>query len=464
MAKLITKFRYYKPTDRKNIGGLVKYIATREGVEICDESKQFAPATINQKKLIEDILKQFPDSSQMLEYEDYTGCPNRKNATEFITRALEDNAPSIMNQSTYADYIATRPRAEKIGSHGLFTDNDTEIILDRVSKEMNQHTGNFWTMIVSLRREDAERLGYNRADQWKDTLRKHTDELSNALNIPMQDLKWYAAFHNETHHPHIHLIAYSAKPGEGYLAKKGVHRMRSVLGQDIFKDELDHIYREQTKHRDTLKKNWRSMLNEIVLRIGEGNYDNPTIQQKLTKLSARLNNTKAKKVYGYLQRDVKDLIDSIVDEMEKDERIAALYDLWYKKKYEILQTYTDHIPPKIPLSQNKEFKSIKNEIIREAMRIHSEGGDAVHVDPQRKTQGNDSRKNDGQKQDQRSNQRPDSHKPNTVSAMAVTRLFRSLLTLFEDKIDDDSEKKLPMIDQRQMREIEEKKNAEMGMV
>lgn len=464
MAKLITKFRYYKPADRKNIGGLVRYIATRDKVELCDSSKQFAASTKKQKKLIEDILKQFPDSSQMPEYEDYIASPIVKNAMEFISRALEDNALSVMSGSTYADYIATRPHVEKQGSHGLFTDDGIEIVLDRVSEEMNQHTGNFWTMIVSLRREDADRLGYNHAEQWRDTLRKHTSELAEALRIPLTELKWYAAFHNESHHPHIHLIAYSQKNGYGYLTAKGINQMRSALAQDIFKDELDHIYREQTKHRDALKKNWKAMLDEIIPEVENHSYKNPVVQQKLLDLSARLSHTQSKKVYGYLQRDVKDLIDSIVDEMEKDEKIAALYDLWYKKKYEILQTYTDHLPPKIPLSQNKEFKSIKNEIIREAMRIHSEGGDTVHVDPQRKDQENDGSKNHGQKQDQRSNQRPNSHKPNTVSAMAVTRLFCSLATLFQDKIDGDGEKKLPMIDQRQMREIEEKKNAEMGMV
>jgi hypothetical protein len=198
------------------------------------------------------------------------------------------------------------------------------------------------------------------------------------------------------------------------------------------------------------------MLKEIVLRIGEGNYDNPTIQQKLTKLSARLNNTKAKKVYGYLQRDVKDLIDSIVDEMEKDERIASLYDLWYKKKYEILQTYTDHIPPKIPLSQNKEFKSIKNEIIREAMRIHSESGNILGIEPPKK-----SREDGGGSSHSQHNH---SHRTNKVSAVAVTRLFRSLATLFQDKIGSDGEKNQPVIDNRQKREIEEKRNAELGMV
>ena len=424
-------------------------------MERCDESKQFAPPTKKQKELIGDILKQFPDSVQMLEYEDYISNPTVRNASEFITRALEDNAGDSMNPKTYADYIATRPRVEKYGSHGLFTDDNVEIVLSRVSKELNLHTGNFWTIIVSLRREDAERLGYDHAAQWKDTLRTHTVDLSNALHIPMEDLKWYAAFHNESHHPHIHLIAYSVKPNVGYLTKKGVHQMRSVLGQDIFKDDLQHIYQVQTAHRDALKKNWKSLLQDVMKQIERGSYDNLIVEQKLIELSERLSNTKAKKVYGYLQKDVKDLIDSIVDELAKDGRIAELYDLWYEKKYEILKTYTADLPPKIPLSQNKEFKSIKNEIIRESMRIHSEGGETVSIDPPRKEReyGNGTSYTKQQSSDQQKK----------VSALAVTRLFHHLAMMLQNEIDDDEDQKISMIDSRQKREIDEKRNAEMRM-
>ena len=462
MAKLVTKFRYYKPTAKKNIGGLALYIAKREGVELCDDSKKFAPSTKSQKKLIDEIIDTFPDGVQMLEYEDYLTNPTVKNASEFISRALEDNAPQVMNNPTYADYIGTRPRVEKQGSHGLFTDNDTEIILSKVSEEMNRHTGNFWTMIVSLRREDAERLGYNNAAQWKDTLRKHTQELSEALKIPLSELKWYAAFHNESHHPHIHLIAYSTTPGFGYLSKSGVAKMRSALGQDIFKDELEHIYREQTERRNELKRDWKSMLEDIMERISKGTYENPIIEQKLIELSERLSKTKAKKVYGYLQKDVKELIDSIVDELAKDERIAELYDLWYEKKYDVLKTYTSDLPPKIPLSENKEFKSIKNEIIREAMRIYTDSGEPLYIEPpSNRTSGGGSSAH-GQSQNYQSG--ATQHIPNrkAISAVSVTSLFRSLTNIFQSKIDDNNGNKIPVIDRRQRREVEEKRNAEMS--
>ena len=438
------------------------YIAKRDGVELCDDSKIFAPSTKNQKKLIDEIIKRFPDSVQMLEYEDYLSKSTVKNASEFISRALEDNASQVMNNPTYADYIGTRPRVEKQGSHGLFTDNDTEIILSKVSEELNSHTGNFWTMIVSLRREDAERLGYNNAAQWKDTLRKHTAELSEALKIPLSELKWYAAFHNESHHPHIHLIAYSTTPGVGYLSKSGVAKMRSALGQDIFKDELEHIYREQTERRNKLKRDWKSMLEDIMERISKGTYENPIVEQKLIELSERLSKTKAKKVYGYLQKDVKELIDSIVDELSKDERIAELYDLWYEKKYDVLKTYTSDLPPKIPLSENKEFKSIKNEIIREAMRIKFVDDEFINVIPPRKNTPNNN--NDERENNNHYTQHTYRHSPcqGSVSAVAVTRLFKNISKIFSNKIDGSKGNNLSDIDRRQKREIEEKRNAEIS--
>ena len=440
MAKLVTKFRYYKPDDRKKMGGYAKYIALREGVEKCDNSKKYAPASYNQKQLIQKLLRDFPDSKEMLEYDDYIRNPTTENASEFISRAIEDNAQNAMHMKTYADYIATRPRAEKVGKHGLFSDEFGEINLSKVSDELNHHDGNVWTMIVSLRREDAERLGYNNADAWRRTLRAHTQELADALRIPLCDLKWYAAFHNESHHPHIHLLAYTDDPNVGYLSRKGVEKMRSALGNHIFHDDLQHIFVDQTENRNKLKKEWHELLEDILKNISESDYQNPEVEEKLLLLSEKLSRTKGKKVYGYLKKDVKDLIDSIVDSLAEDENISKLYDLWYEKKYEILRTYTSEMPPKIPLSRNKEFKSIKNEIIREAMRIHQESGKTT-VDP------------------------PKTHQYNpTVSATAVTRLFKNLCNIFRNKIDDGKQSPKTQVDRRQKKEIEDKKNAELSML
>lgn len=371
MAKLVTKFKYLKPGSNA-AGKYIKYIATREGVEMIDDSKKYAPATVKQKQFIEKMLLDFPDATESLEYADYIAKPNRINASELISRTIENNIDVISDSKTYADYIATRPRTQKFGSHGLFTDDGVAINLSKVSEELNNHNGNVWTMIVSLHREDAERLGFNRGERWRDMLRTQVEQLSTNLKIPMKNLRWYAAFHNESHHPHIHLIAYSVVENEGYLTKQGIERMRSSLASDIFQQDLISVYEKQTEHRREIKESSKDIMDKIISEINSGVYDNPLLEEKLLQLSKRLSRTSGKKVYGYLKSDVKSLIDSIVDLIADDERVSKLYDLWYENKLNIIRTYTDEMPDKIPLSQNKEFKSIKNMVITQAMNIFAE--------------------------------------------------------------------------------------------
>ena len=369
MAKLITKFKYLKPDARQSVGGYAKYIATREGVDKIDESLKFANSSVKQQKLIEKILRDFPDSKNSLEYEDYIKNPTVGNASEFITRTMEDNAYEVMQTKTYADYIATRPRAQKFGTHGLFTDDDVQIKLNEVSKDLNQYGGNVWTVIISLRREDAERLSFNTGERWRDMLRSQTSLISENFHIPMQNLKWYAAFHNESHHPHVHLMVYSTEEKQAYLSKEGVMKLRSSFAKDIFAQDLLCIYEKQTGYRDELKLNSREVMEKIISKINSGVYDNPKLEEMLLNLADRLSKTSGKKVYGYLKADVKSIIDSIVDEIASDERISALYDLWYEQRENVIRTYTDELPERVPLSQNKEFKSIKNAVIQEAMNI-----------------------------------------------------------------------------------------------
>lgn len=369
MARLITKFKYLKPSDRMSVGGYAKYIATREGVDKIDDSQKFAPATGKQKDLIAKLLRDFPDSRDSFEYEDYQKNRTVGTASEFISHTVEENAAQMVDNKTYADYIATRPRAQRFGSHGLFTDDGVQVQLSKVSKELNLHEGNIWTAILSLRREDAERLGYNTGERWRDMLRTQTEALSTNLHIPMQNLKWFAAFHNESYHPHVHIIAYSAKQGEGYLSKDGVNNLRSSFAKDIFAQDLISVYEKQTGHRDELKANSREMLAEIVSQINHGIYNNPKLESTLTELADRLSKTSGKKMYGYLKSDIKDLIDEIVDELTADERIAALYDLWYEQRETVIRTYTEALPKRVPLSQNKEFKSVRNMVIAEAMNF-----------------------------------------------------------------------------------------------
>ena len=338
MARLVTKFKYLK-----HAGRYAKYIATREAVEKLDDSKKFLPATEKQKTLVQKILRDFPDSKRSLEYEDYLRAQTQGAASEFIARSLEENAAELLHRSAYADYIALRPRAQRFGAHGLFTDDGVAVQLSKVEAELNAHKGNVYTAIISLRREDAQRLGFDSGERWRDFLRGQTQALSEGLKIPLQHLKWYAAFHDEGNHPHGHLIAYGGDPREGYLSKQGVNRLRSSLARDIFAQDLLCIYEEQTQRRDGLKQAAAELVQSD---------ENPKIEALLASLASRLQRVKGKKQYAYLPAREKRLVDDIVDALSKDARIAALYDSWCQSREKILHIYNESAQEHRPLSEN----------------------------------------------------------------------------------------------------------------
>lgn len=369
MPKLITKFKYLKPTRRQSASNYAKYIATRDGVDKLDNSQRYAPATAKQQELICKLLRDFPDCQDMFEYLDYRQSHTVAAASDFITRAIEDHSNEISGRKGYAQYIGLRPRAERMGSHGLFTDDGIRVQLSKVAEELDHHQGNVWTVIISLRREDAQRLGFDSGRRWRDMLRSQTEALATSLKIPIDHLKWYAAFHNESHHPHVHMIVYSTVEDEGYLSRQGVVKLRSSLARDIFAQDLMSVYEAQTAHRNELRQLSKETIADLVAKINAKACDDRHIQDLLRQLAKRLSHTSGKKIYGYLKADVKAIVDAIVDELAKEPHIKDLYDLWYQQREAVLQTYTDTMPPRIPLTQNKEFKSIRNAVIQESMHL-----------------------------------------------------------------------------------------------
>ena len=368
MARFILKWRYIKSGSPKHGENLVKYIATREGVEKCDESWKHQPATKEQQRLINELIEDFPDAVQSFEYQDYISSKTKSTASEFISRTIEDNVDLIGKKENYVGYIAMRPRVEKQGTHGLFTQEDKSIDLPAVSKEVSEHEGAVWTTIMSLRREDAEKLGYDNAKAWRDLLRGQANKLAKAMGIPLGDLRWYAAFHNEGSHPHIHLVSYSAGK-EPYMTEQALQTFKSDFAREIFKNDLYHIYQDMTAHRDELRRAGKDKIAEIVQQINNSAYENETVVIMLRELSQSLENYKGKMVYGYMPKTAKNLINGIIDELAKDERIAELYNLWYEQKENVIRTYQETMPQRIPLSANKEFNTIKNAVILEALNI-----------------------------------------------------------------------------------------------
>ena len=275
-----------------------------------------------------------------------------------------------LTDKTYLDYIGTRPRVEKTGAHGLFSDDDEPIIMDKARDRLNQHDGTVHTLIVSLSREDAEATGFNCAERWRSFMRSQKLALARQFDISPESLRWYGAFHNEGTHPHIHVLLYSDDPSHpGYLKRRGLEQIKRDFATEIFRHELDSIYQEQTKRRDELTQIARDEIGDLVMEMRSGNGVDPELARRMRELSEKLKTVKGKKVYGYLPPEVKQQVNEIVDLLSEDERVRRLYDLWYESRTAILRSYTKHIPPQKPLSQEETFKPIRNAVIREAMKI-----------------------------------------------------------------------------------------------
>ena len=366
MARLIVKSPYIKCGGGQSAGGYLKYIATRERVEIVPDDR---PPTRKQEQLIQKLVKDFPDTKELLEYNDYKAAPTKANASSFITLALEQNWNRIQATEGYAKYIALRPRAERLGEHGLFSDDDA-VDLAAVADKLDHYTGNVWTHIISLHREDAERLGYNHAEAWRTLLRTHRNDIAAAMKIPPEDFHWYAAFHDEGNHPHVHMMAWSAKPNQAYLSKDGIRQIKSTLTNQLFRQELLHVYEQKSKSRDELVSGTRKAMLELAKAMREMTCIHPEAEQMIWDLSRQLGQVSGKKTYGYLPKPMKKLVDEIVDQMARLPTVDACYQTWWELQCQVEDYYSEdkkRIRP--PLSQQKEFRQIKNAVIKEAEHI-----------------------------------------------------------------------------------------------
>ena len=365
MARLIVKSPYIKCGGGNSAGGYMRYIATRERVELIQNDR---PPTRKQEQLIAKLVKDFPDAKEMGEYGDYQEHPTKANASAFISQALEENWSDVQKSDGYMKYIATRPRAERLGSHGLFGDKDG-VELDKAMAELESYTGNVWTHIISLKREDAERLGYDNARAWRNLLRAHRNDIAAAMNIPPQDFRWYAAFHDEGDHPHVHMMAWSVKPGQAYLSQDGIRQIKSKLTNDIFQQEMLHLYEQKTVSRDQLVREVRQAMRELVQQMRTRICDHPEAERLMQELALRLETVKGKKSYGYLPKKQKALVDEIVDQMEQLPTVAECYEQWWQLQGQVEDFYSEKERHRPPLSRQKEFRQIKNAVIQEAETI-----------------------------------------------------------------------------------------------
>ncbi len=363
MARLIQKTGFI---SRKSAGGYMKYIATREGVEVLTGK---GPTTEKQKELVAKLLKDFPDVRDSFEYEDYKQAPTLHTASALISAALDSHMQNLQSENGYLRYIAMRPGAEKHGAHGLFGRQENTD-LTAAMHDLTAHDGNVWTIIYSLHREDAERLGYNNAAAWRKLLVSQQNKFAEAFHVPVSALHWYAAYHDADTHPHIHMMLWTDQ--ETVLKRDAVVKLRSVMTNSIFQAELENLYiRKDAAYKDVTEAA-RTAMHGLVDRMESVSDPPASIQQKLLELALELRMVSGKKQYAYLKKTLKDKVDEIVDELEKLPEVAAYYSVWNGLRDTLEGYYKNRPRQHNPLSQQKEFRAIKNAIIQEAERLRQQ--------------------------------------------------------------------------------------------
>ena len=370
----MSRVRFMSPYLKggRDTGKLVnraRYIATRPGVEVLRGEHGDQPATKKQQAYIQRLLRDFPGAEELLEYEDYQASPTVEHADAFIRQVREDFAEPMSRMEHYLDYVSHRPGVQLDGEHGLWCAGGKVRNLSQAVREVAEHTGSVWTPVVAIRREDAERLGYNDAESWRQLVCACAPEIAKGYKIPLEQLRWYAAFHRKEESVHIHMVVFSSDPREGYLTKQGIRQVKSAFGRRIFQQDLIHIYEQKTEYRDTLGRDAERAMAELIAQMERGQLRNERLEQLVMDLAQRLQSTQGKKVYGYLAPKTKAVVDAIVDELAKDERVAAAYDLWNQMREEVCRTYSEQLPERLPLSKQKEFKSVRNMVIREVLQL-----------------------------------------------------------------------------------------------
>ena len=373
MARIVLISPYLKGgQNAAKLAQRTRYVATRPGVELLADERSTLPATKKQWDFITRLLKSFPSCWELIEYEEYLDHPTQGSASAFIQQVQEDYMEALEQKENFIDYISHRPGVQKDGEHGLWDAHGKVQNLARAVREVAEHSGNVWTPVVALRREDAERLGYDNAENWQALVNASICDIAKAYKIRPENLRWYAAFHQKPNQVHIHMIIFSADPKEGYLTKEGIREMKSVFARRIYHADRMHIYQQKDTARQELQTRTCKAMVECIAQLEHGAVDNPRLEQLTEELAERLLAVKGRKVYGYLPPRVKAIVDAIVEELAKDERVSAAYETWQTLYEQVCLDYDQRPPKRLPLSQQKEFRSVRNMIIQETLQWMAE--------------------------------------------------------------------------------------------
>ena len=454
--------------DTAKLTNRARYIATRPGVEVLRGEHSGQPATKKQQAYIQRLLRDFPGAEELLEYEDYQNAPTQGHANAFIRQVQEDFAEPMSRMENYLDYVSHRPGVQMDGEHGLWCARGKVRNLSQAVRGVAEHTGSVWTPVVAIRREDAERLGYNDAESWRQLVCACAPEIARGYRIPLEHLRWYAAFHRKEDSVHIHMVVFSSNLKEGYLTKQGIRQVKSAFGRRIFRQDLLHIYEQKTEYRDALGRDAERTMAELIAQMETGQLQNENLEQPILELSRRLQNTKGKTVYGYLPPTAKALVDAIVDELAKEERVAAAYDLWNQMREEVCRTYSEQLPERLLLSKQKEFKAVRNMVVREVLQLgrgeHPTADEIVHMPTPSGTPPAQSGLPYGAhhpQQEAAHHQRTQTHRAvsHADTARCVLQLFHSMGRIFREQSASDAIQTGLHIDRKRHRMLREKRMA-----
>ena len=370
MAKLIFISPYLKgSTNSARLANHVRYISTRDGVQTLNDGAKNLPPTKKQEEYIQKLTKKFSEATLLPEYEEYIYAPSRYSASEFIEQAEEIYSFDLDERENFVGYIANRPGVQRVGTHGLWNADGQVPVMQTAMDEVSHHEGNVWRPIISLPREDAERLGYDNVETWQNLIKSSIIDIADGYKIKPDHLRWYAAMHMKEKHIHVHMVIFSTDPKEGYLTKQGIQQIKSALVRQVYKDDLLNVYQKQTAHRDQLQENALEVMESLIQKMQDGELSNPKLELLITELADRLQSYSGKKMYGYLPQATKRIVDAIVDELASDERVAEAYSLWQDMRDEVFSFYSKAKPARVPLSQQKEFKTVRNMVIHEVVQM-----------------------------------------------------------------------------------------------
>lgn len=370
MARLIFISPYMKGgRDAARLAHRTRYFATREGVQLLKDDNAHLPVTKKQQQYIQRLLRSFPEARELPEHEGYANTPNRQTAFALIVQIHEDFIEPMDSRENYLDYVANRPGVKALGEHGLWDAHGKVPSLENAVAEVARHTGNVWTPVISLSRENAERLGYTDLKNWQELINASITDIAKGYKIHPDRLRWYAAMHEKEKHIHVHMVLFSTDPKEGYLSRQGIRSIKSALVSTIYRNDRLHIYEKKDHQRSILQQEAEEQMDSLIGQMSTGTLQNGKLELLVTDLAQRLREVSGKKVYGYLPPRVKRIVDEIVDELSKDERVSSAYALWQDLREQLCIDYNQTPPQRVPLSQQKEFKTVRNMVIRETLRL-----------------------------------------------------------------------------------------------